>query len=896
MAKNVQIKVAGKLGISLDKSSVNSSIKQLQASIGKIKPILLVDPKQQKALQDAVKSTKAIQQNMSKLGQNLPALAKHWNNVNTNALKYEQTLRRINALEGASGRNSVGGAGVGAGTRRATPGTRRARGFGKTSGRGRVGFAVGAADMLLGGMGFDMPTPLGAALGIAGGAASGASLGAFGGPVGAGIGAIGGGTAELIRTLMEIRQSRMEQASNIPENVKKYEADQDFLKTFGKKFDQEFKSIDPRSNRTGGRSKDLVIEQQQRLRQMARNFGGDSSEAKEINRILTSAGFKRENVPGIKEIAQQRRYNAIDELQPELLAGVDVRAKSFASLRSEREKLNQLQGGKGPTYDRKYLDSLKSGLDVNIKARDTLRGELSAPNAASKNPEAYKEALTNLAKFEELVSHGNDELAKFTDVVARSAQVQGELNTIKDKELQLNQTFKSFIGMDDKGRRNFQDTLTGAQSFAKDKAQQGLFNTFDNARQNQIIQGLSFYGKSKIGAGGETGDELIAKLQAGFGPLFQLSEDDKKRKAELTKQQAEINALAVEAQSKVIDLHAQQMNQFLGNLNKEFNRLIAELARINAIRPVGKANGGFASRGTDTVPAMLTPGEFVINKRATTKFLPLLQQINSGGLNPDNVTYAAVGARVRDKDKRQDLWFQRREARRARKLAVRGFSQDDINAIEGTRNREGVFEARALRRSMSRNMMGRLNREDRSLNRMGLLGAKNDFTNAMKNFAGNGPRPQLDNFLASARGNMRFNRAYNKRLARRSRMGFASGGVVPQFLASGGSVNDGGGFDASQFMNAARSMDSSASRMNTAASVVMNASMMIADSLKGIPSEISLIGSYHINITHNGLSVVTELEPMVRKMIDDGISKMNRNYRGMSDEGESNMFRRLDGE
>ena len=40
------------------------------------------------------------------------------------------------------------------------------------------------------------------------------------------------------------------------------------------------------------------------------------------------------------------------------------------------------------------------------------------------------------------------------------------------------------------------------------------------------------------------------------------------------------------------------------------------------------ADGGM-SRGTDTVPAMLTPGEFVVNRKATQQFGPLLSEINS---------------------------------------------------------------------------------------------------------------------------------------------------------------------------------------------------------------------------------------------------------------------------
>lgn len=42
------------------------------------------------------------------------------------------------------------------------------------------------------------------------------------------------------------------------------------------------------------------------------------------------------------------------------------------------------------------------------------------------------------------------------------------------------------------------------------------------------------------------------------------------------------------------------------------------------------AMGGFAPRGTDTVPAMLTPGEFVVNARDSKRFFAELVAINSG--------------------------------------------------------------------------------------------------------------------------------------------------------------------------------------------------------------------------------------------------------------------------
>ncbi len=46
--------------------------------------------------------------------------------------------------------------------------------------------------------------------------------------------------------------------------------------------------------------------------------------------------------------------------------------------------------------------------------------------------------------------------------------------------------------------------------------------------------------------------------------------------------------------------------------------------------PVNKAKGGFIPKGTDTVPAMLTPGEFVVNARSTSRFYSELVAMNSG--------------------------------------------------------------------------------------------------------------------------------------------------------------------------------------------------------------------------------------------------------------------------
>ena len=50
----------------------------------------------------------------------------------------------------------------------------------------------------------------------------------------------------------------------------------------------------------------------------------------------------------------------------------------------------------------------------------------------------------------------------------------------------------------------------------------------------------------------------------------------------------------------------------------------------------------YQPRGTDTVPAMLTPGEFVVNKASTQKNLPLLKAINNGAKNPKALSKGGI--------------------------------------------------------------------------------------------------------------------------------------------------------------------------------------------------------------------------------------------------------------
>jgi hypothetical protein len=62
------------------------------------------------------------------------------------------------------------------------------------------------------------------------------------------------------------------------------------------------------------------------------------------------------------------------------------------------------------------------------------------------------------------------------------------------------------------------------------------------------------------------------------------------------------------------------INQFLAKVNKPQKKMYGGKVKY-------MATGGMAV-GSDTVPTMLTPGEFVVNKAAAQQFGPLLQSIN----------------------------------------------------------------------------------------------------------------------------------------------------------------------------------------------------------------------------------------------------------------------------
>lgn len=106
---------------------------------------------------------------------------------------------------------------------------------------------------------------------------------------------------------------------------------------------------------------------------------------------------------------------------------------------------------------------------------------------------------------------------------------------------------------------------------------------------------------TKSAAGSTT--QLRASLSASVNPSASIAEN---------MDRAARSAASAAASSQQIGQGGQTQAQAFGGMIRHF------------------ATGGFAHSGTDTIPAMLSQGEMVINAASTSRFLPQLQAINAG--------------------------------------------------------------------------------------------------------------------------------------------------------------------------------------------------------------------------------------------------------------------------
>lgn len=251
---------------------------------------------------------------------------------------------------------------------------------------------------------------------------------------------------------------------------------------------------------------------------------------------------------------------------------------------------------------------------------------------------------------------------------------------------QIITTPKLFDAIDDSAINEQADYQTKLESYTKDFDKIAPDKLYDYAKARYIRDSVRFNYLKNVA---QNSNFAIDKLKPS-GDLDKIVDPNlspltAKRILEIQRNHAAAEALAWDKLWKEL---GQKYPSFKSGINPNAGNSTPSVPAAFSSGGIVYANNGmlipYKPRGTDTVPAMLTPGEFVVNAKATAQHLPLLQSINDGQrfMSTGGVVYAEDGSYIPYKsqyDKNRDKKRQAYEAEMARRsnlYATRGSSNN----------------------------------------------------------------------------------------------------------------------------------------------------------------------------------------------------------------------------
>ncbi|GHU63504.1 hypothetical protein FACS189418_6940 [Clostridia bacterium] len=146
-------------------------------------------------------------------------------------------------------------------------------------------------------------------------------------------------------------------------------------------------------------------------------------------------------------------------------------------------------------------------------------------------------------------------------------------------------------------------------------------NSPAKAKIDELVKSLEEKHSSFVDAGKRFGEKLVDGFKKGISSLANT----------FSSQLTALNALSSNLYSIGQSL-GRSLNEGISSVPIQARATVQEVGRQNTQSPVYLAKGGgvdFRPKGTDTVPAMLSKGEFVTNERAVkTVGLPLMEAVN----------------------------------------------------------------------------------------------------------------------------------------------------------------------------------------------------------------------------------------------------------------------------
>ena len=376
----------------------------------------------------------------------------------------------------------------------------------------------------------------------------------------------------------------------------------------------------------------------QRLQNRTKSFTGGSVDPREIfNSIMDLDALRRRQESSRAQVAERgpagvpdfaRLSNNVKDTSIALrenISGLKLLAESTEFASDAMQKMQDAQqriGGKVSFIEKLVTSTPEelSGLNMSfVRLQRNMNGQINTINNSIGAQKAYREALNNGANVFEAM---------------KSAQA-AFANERKDT-LGLLQDLLPFLGDSKQGsnvRANVLESMLQESGIGITPMFMDVLNSLRNPEVDPAVSAaLAYYNEAN--ALQAQANRYLANLE---GTLAQ----------DIADRSAKALSLAL---SKTP----------LTFLNAHLADIAAGINRLAPLQPQAKASGGiiyaaagqmvdFSAKGTDTVPAMLTPGEFVVNRQATSRNRGLLESINSNKYSKGGkVRYYNKGGFVHD--------------------------------------------------------------------------------------------------------------------------------------------------------------------------------------------------------------------------------------------------------
>jgi hypothetical protein len=366
---------------------------------------------------------------------------------------------------------------------------------------------------------------------------------------------------------------------------------------------------------------------------------------------------------------------------------VDVQFKGFKRLMKAqgKEVTSDMVRANTTAKVRTAVQGTGAGPDVASisAARQNFQrlAQQSAAGAANTTDANVRMKLTQQQQFAtEKARQLGEALESLTDQSELAAAVMADIEKEQAKRAAVQESIKEFTFATNEGRMQMMQEFSALNRVL----QTGNINTIPDKFRGAVGKLLDQFKDIKI-FGGQTGGEVSKQLQIGEmdrmmrmmsggrqGVTPQMIKQIMESTTKEDKLIADLKALGqdeVAAQQAIVDQQANNVNNLVAAINNMVQRINSfimkakgEVADANIAVPkasgglIYRAGGGsiFKPRGTDTVPAMLTPGEFVIKKSAVDKIgVGALSALNNGNAN---TVYKAGGGFVAGGNTEQDAY------------------------------------------------------------------------------------------------------------------------------------------------------------------------------------------------------------------------------------------------